>query len=281
MYHDVLIVVVVYNRSIENVKIINDILNKQLGIELYVYDNSLVPDVSFITQIVAERQCRYISDPSNPGVSKAYNLAFEYAISKNKRYVLILDQDSQFELFFLEKYFNAIQRYGDSFIYSPSVCDAAKTKNYSPAKLKNFVGHSEVYEQKLAPIITDIFQRSVINSGLIIPVSIFTKVGGYNSKIKLDFSDVYFIEMYKRFNMSVVLVNVELLHSLSGDEGVNRNAELSRFKFYCEGALHLSLSLQKSTAWTVLRRMLRLMCKYHTIQPVFTLCKYYFLRKNT
>ncbi|MCS6209211.1 glycosyltransferase [Shewanella baltica] len=279
MYNDILIVVVVYNRSIENVKIISKVLNSHFGIELYIYDNSLVPDVSFSTE-VADRQCRYISDPSNSGVSKAYNLAFEYAISKDKHYVLILDQDSQFELAFLERYFDAVQQYGVSFIYSPLVCDAAKTKIYSPAKLNNFVGHSEVYEKKLAPVIVDISNRSVINSGLMIPVSIFSKIGGYNNKIKLDFSDVYFIEIYKIFNKSVVLVDVELLHSLSGDEGPKFLTEMKRFPYYCIGALELTKSLNKSTLWTVLRRTVRLVIKYRNFSPILLFFKYYVKGEN-
>ena len=38
----------------------------------------------------------YISDPTNPGVSKAYNVGFELARQLNKKWLLLLDQDTVF-----------------------------------------------------------------------------------------------------------------------------------------------------------------------------------------
>ena len=48
-----------------------------------------------------------------------------------------------------------------------------------------------------------------------IPLEMFKKIGG--------FSDIYFIEKYKELNSKIVLVDVSLIHSISGDEGKDLN----------------------------------------------------------
>ncbi len=280
MYNNILISVVVFNKSILDIDIISECLLNSSDVELIIYDNSTNSSI-VASNKSNHKQLIYFHDETNPGVSQAYNHSFEYALSTNKISVLILDQDTSFCLSNLDDYINAFNKYGDMFIYAPIVCDRNKSKIYSPATLKNFVGHSSHYKKFHLPQLQDLNNISVINSGLLIPVNIFKKIGGYNPNIKLDFSDIYFIEKYKTDNSKLVLVDVELNHSLSGDEGMNRVAELSRFKFYCEGAAELAISLHKSTLWSVIRRMLRLNVKYLSFMPIFIFFNYYLLRKRT
>lgn len=280
MYNNILISVVVFNKSILDIQIVSELLSSGANIELMIYDNSTDSIIAESNKLNHEYLI-YHHDENNSGVSRAYNHFFEYALSSNKSSVLILDQDTYFRLSNLDDYINAFKEYGDMFIYAPIVCDQKKSKIYSPAILKNFIGHCSHYKKFNLPQLQDLNGISVINSGLLIPVNIFEKVGGYNPNIKLDFSDIYFIEKYKEVNSSLVLVDVELNHSLSGDEGMNRAAELSRFKFYCEGAAELAISLHKSTLWSVIRRMLRLNIKYLSFMPIFTFFNYYVLRKKT
>ncbi|CAQ80710.1 glycosyltransferase [Aliivibrio salmonicida] len=280
MYNNILISVVVFNKSIADIPIIFELLSSDINVELIIYDNSTDPIIAESNNL-NHKHLMYYHDENNSGVSQAYNHSFEYALSSNKSAVLILDQDTYFLLSNLDDYINAFNEYGDTFIYAPIVCDKNKSKIYSPATLKNFIGHCSHYKKFNLPKLQDINGISVINSGLFIPVTIFEKVGGYNPNIKLDFSDVYFIEKYKEGNRNLVLVDVELNHSLSGDEGMNRVAELSRFKFYCEGAAELAISLHKSTLWSVIRRMLRLNIKYLSFMPISIFFNYYVLRKKT
>jgi GT2 family glycosyltransferase len=270
MYKDLLIVIVAYRKDFTKSVLLNDINLNDDSIDVLIYDNSPeVQDISrwgFVT---------YVHDPKNSGVSKAYNLAFDTARELNKKVVLILDQDTNFKLNYLKDYLSCYTRFGDSFIYAPKICDTQKLKIYSPAKLQKFVGKAIPYESFSADDIFDLTGNSVINSGLMIPVSIFEKINGFNENIKLDFSDIYFIEKYKEINPSVILVPIEMEHSLSGDEQPDKNKELHRFKYYCNGAKELARSLHVSTTYTCLRRMLRLMVKYYTIQPLVTYVKYY------
>ncbi|WP_299568284.1 glycosyltransferase [uncultured Shewanella sp.] len=280
MYNNILVSVVVFNKSIVDVDIISELLSSNKDIEVVIYDNSTNLNIAENNRL-NHKHLMYYHDVNNSGVSQAYNYSFEYAINSKKNAVLILDQDTSFSLSILDEYIKAFNKYGDSYIYAPIVCDKSKSKIYSPATLKNFVGHCSHYKKFNLPLLQELNGISVINSGLLIPINIFEKVGGYNPNIKLDFSDVYFIERYKQNNSKLVLVDVELNHSLSGDEGMNKIAELSRFKFYCEGAAELSICLQKSTLLSVIRRMLRLNVKYLSIMPIFIFFNYYVLRKRT
>ncbi|MGE6218108.1 hypothetical protein ACLH0F_21040, partial [Aeromonas media] len=165
--------------------------------------------------------------------------------------------------------------FGNKFIYAPCVCNVENDKQYSPAYMNRFVGHVLPFNKVYSAQLYQLNSRSVINSGLMIPTSIFEKIGGYNQDIKLDFSDVYFIEKYKENNNNLVLLPVELIHSLSGDEGYDKARELHRFKYYCIGARELTTSLEKNTLYTVIRRMVRLVVKYRTLNPLATVAKYY------
>lgn len=188
---------------------------------------------------------------------------------------MLLDQDSDFSEEYLTEYENKYQEYGDSHIYAPLVVDRNKTKVYSPARLEYFVGHALPYSQMPRATLFSLERMSVINSGLLIPLAVFEKVGGFNEKIKLDFSDIYFIESYKKYNSTVILLDIDMVHSLSGDEGNNFDSEISRFGFYCTGAKELAKALHASTNWSAFRRMVRLILKYKSLAPVLVFYKFF------
>ncbi|WP_270795471.1 glycosyltransferase [Aeromonas sp. QDB11] len=272
MYDDLLIVIVTYKKRIKDIQFFNEVNLSVHKFDVLVYDNSPLP------QLINEQDfpyLKYIHDSQNPGVSAAYNCAFKHAERNNKKVVLLLDQDTTFKTAFLPVYFNSYTEYGDKYIYAPMVCNDAKSKVYSPSGLRWFVGKAQQYNDISYHQVYCLSQHSVINSGLMIPLSLFNTVGGYNEKIKLDFSDVYFIERYKEINNHIILLPINIMHSLSGDEGYDKERELHRFKYYCVGARELAKSLEKNTFYTVLRRMIRLVMKYRTLNPLATVAKYY------
>lgn len=272
MYDDLLLVIVTYKRRIKDIQLFNEINSSVHKLDVLVYDNSPLP------QLINEKDfpyLKYIHDSQNSGVSAAYNCAFKYAERNNKKVVLLLDQDTTFKTSFLPMYFNSYTEYGDKYIYAPMVCNDAKNKVYSPSGLRWFVGKAQPYNDIRTHQVYCLSRHSVINSGLMIPLPLFKSVGGYNEKIKLDFSDVYFVERYKKINDHIILLPINIIHSLSGDEGYDKERELHRFKFYCVGARELATSLQRNTLYTVIRRMIRLVVKYRTLNPLATVAKYY------
>jgi len=277
MFNNILLTVVVYNKVFTDINIVSAILYNETNIDVFIYDNS--DDEVFISKNKENSSLvHYVHDKSNPGVSTAYNKAFQYAKENNKTAVLLLDQDTYFDHDWLSCYINKYNEYGEGYIYAPIITDADAKKVYSPSYMKSFIGKvSSTHDFNYCETYS-LVDKSVINSGLLIPLHIFDRVGSYNERIKLDFSDIYFIEKYKEINKNIILIDLYMKHSLSGDEGANFIAEMKRFPYYCNGAVELSTSLNKSTLLTILRRTARLVIKYRSIIPFLLFYKYYIKR---
>ena len=106
-----------------------------------------------------------------------------------------------------------------------------------------------------------------------IPLEMFKKIGGFHEKLKLDF--IYFIEKYKELNSKIVLVDVSLIHSISGDEGKDFNREYNRFKYYCNAAREIGKALDTIVIWSPLRRLIRLTLKYKRLNFIKIFFEYY------
>lgn len=274
MKKDILVVLVVYEKVISDLDLFKNFIATNPDIDVLVYDNSSKSQFDNVQL----SNIHYIHDETNAGVSKAYNEGAKYAKAKKKKAILLLDQDSILLESHLTEYEVKYKEYGDDYIYAPLVVDKNKTKVYSPARLEFFVGHVIPYAEMKRSVLFSLDRMSVINSGLLIPLAMFNKVGGFNEKIKLDFSDIYFVERYKEFRSAVVLLDIEIVHSLSGDEGSKFDSEMSRFRFYCSGARELAKSLNVSTNWSVFRRLLRLILKYKSIAPILVFYNFFLQR---
>ncbi|HAS91569.1 MAG TPA: hypothetical protein DCS12_04790 [Clostridiales bacterium] len=263
-----LIIVVIYNKSLCGIKYLNQINSA----DIFVYDNSKECQEK-------HPNCNYFHDSNNVGVSAAYNYGIDLAKEKNYDYVILLDQDTDFNEDILKIYIETATKYGQNYIYAPIVKN--KDKIYSPyieGKIRN---HCQSLNEFIHKDIYSLQGKSLINSGLMIPINLVKYIGYFNKNIKLDFSDTYFIEIYKQKQLSVVLMNVYLEHELSGDSAFDSSRELIRYKYYCNGAKEF-----KKTASRKLRvdifvffRMAKLICKYRTIVPVFIYIEYYWGNK--
>lgn len=263
---DILIVVVLYKRKVEelkNLKNLNDI-------SILFYDNS---PYSYRPKL--KKQQLYISDEKNPGVSKAYNEAIKIAKKLNKKYLLLLDQDTEFTKENLDKYLELEKKYKSNYIYTSMIGNDKSI--YSPAVEKIFINKTTNRKGFIYSELIEIKNKAIINTGLMVPIEIIDKIGKFNEKIKLDFSDTYFIEKYKKNNSKLVLVDNFLNHSLSGDEGKDKEKELGRFIYYCTGGKEIRKSIKNKIRITVLvySRAIRLTLKYKSLNPIFSLLKYY------
>lgn len=262
--NDLLMVVVCYKKNVEDITY----LKRMEGVEILIHDNSPEPQV-------VDPQWHYIHDPHNPGVSKAYNRGIDLARKLNLKGILLLDHDTVFSPEILKSYREALSTYGEDYLYAPMV--AGNGKVYSPfveGKIRNsatpvadFV-YSAVYSLE---------GKSLINSGLLLPLKVVDAIGGFYDTIKLDFSDIAFISKYKAYKKECILVKETLLHGLSGDEGMDKERELGRFRYYCNGAREFGKAggPKGKLSVFVLFRMLRLMVKYKTLRPLPLALQYY------
>ena len=272
---NLLISIVIYDKKIEELPIFLS-FKREGAFDIFIYDNSKTPqEVPTFESI----NIYYEHDEKNSGVSRAYNRAYKKAKELQKELLLVLDQDTLFKLENVEKYTNSYLAYGKNYIYAPLIIGQNETIAISPFFLKYNVGKG-IPKKLLNTGNFLLNDKSLINSGLMIPLNIFEKIKGFNEKIKLDFSDIYFIEKYKKIKQEIVLVDVVLDHSLSGAEEKNYLKELNRYKYYCNGARELTLSIKSSTFLAVLRRMLRLLIKYKKIKFIVIFVLYYLGRKT-
>lgn len=265
----VFVVVVLYNKSIDELEYLDDFQ----GIDVLIYDNS--PQAQ-----VAPKQFLYYHDSGNSGVSAAYNYGIKLAKKQSADYLLILDHDTNFSKNNLTAYLDSAAKFGDNYIYTPIVKNGERI--YSPY----LEGKNRNYPQQLDDFtfeaVYSLQNKSLINSGLMIPINLFNKLGLFNQEIKLDFSDTYYIEKYKKNYKNAILVNVFLEHRLSGDEGKNKDREFGRFKYYCNGAREFRKSAEDKLRVDrlVIFRMLRLITKYYALSPLYTCLNYYIRNKK-
>jgi len=173
----------------------------------------------------------YVHDETNPGVSKAYNEGFRIAKKLNKKWLLLLDQDTFFPENAFVEYSKAIQENQDIYLFAPIVI--SKNKIISPCRYFLNRGYSF---RKVKPGVHNFHTKSLINSGILIHVEAFQRAGGYNEKIRLDFADHFFIDRYKANYSNFAVINLRCFQNFSGKQRLTLDSALVRFALYCEGA---------------------------------------------
>lgn len=206
-----------------------------------------------------------VNDNLNSGVSTAYNVGFKYAKLNHKEYILLLDQDTELPVFYFDSFLKMEQKYkgGNLGLFAPKIVN--DNGLVSPAK---FFLHTSKKIDKISEGENPLKGLAVINSGLIISTVLFELTGGYNDKIKLDFSDFYFMRKVLKFEKNIIIFNAECKHSLSSEENISLKSALTRFDYYLEGAKYFrnSFSDVKGLSIWILLRSLKLGLKYKTMK---------------
>lgn len=228
---NILLVLVIYGCTVEQSTTYKTLIatNAEAVRNMFIYDNSP------IEQTTSLNVAKYVCDTSNGGLSKAYNEAYKFAISNGYQWLLLLDQDTHFPKNALECYKKAaidnmaqmiVPRHkvaGDLYMSpTPYRWKSSDLKAQTPTGLVNFS------------------TCSPINSGIMVTVESFMKAGGYDEKVWLDFSDVCFIEKYKRHYTSFyVMPEVTCLQEFSGLD-TDPKKVYKRFCIYLECARNYS-----------------------------------------
>ena len=196
--------------------------------DIFVYDNS--PEPSPITS----GNISYFHDPLNAGVSKAYNKASVHAASTGKTWMLLLDQDTEVTRDLFDKMEAAIRAHSDSVAFVPRLKD--RKGFISPFRWA--FGRGIRTNKSESPLSLD--RHRFINSGLLIRLSAFQAVGGYDPDTPLDFSDISFGERLRAIAKHFHVVDVVLSHDFSDSSPMSQADALARFHQYCVGAITMS-----------------------------------------
>ena len=244
---------------------LKDALNNK-NFYLFIYDNSPEPsdDINELGNIF------YVSNTSNPGVSKAYNEGALLAKRKGIEFLLIFDQDTFVkDKRLLEKLCDIVEN-NDVNLIAPVVVTPKGI--FSPLRCFHHIPYKFDFAKNE---LNDVKNAAIINSGMAIRTSVFFDVDGYNEKVMLDLSDYQFIEHYKRKYKYFYLLDAKLAQSFS-DEVDNSESLIIRYGYYLKGVYNFEGSIMTKVDFFFLslKRCLSLMKRLRSLKPLFMFISY-------
>lgn len=235
---EIIIIIVLYKTKFMNSKAfitlnISAINAKWKSLDLVFYDNSPEFNKNLINQLNQYNyNIRYIPDYNNSGVSRAYNQAFKLGKEMGKKYILLLDQDTEIPISYCEKLLSVNDNYNLVF---PKLYD--KGLMISPCKY--FLGRGScINPNKIKNGENEIRGKMFLNSGSLISISLFEKVGGYDESVPLYFSDFNFFQRVKKYENNYYLIDQIFKHDMSSNDEKDLNKFVKRFELYCNGAYY-------------------------------------------
>ena len=173
---------------------------------LFVYDNSVQSQV-----IPKDTQwvIFYQHNPINAGVSKAYNEGAKLAQEKDKKWLLLGDQDTEFPIHLFNRFNRSVNNQTQE-LYVPIMNDAKGI--VSPFRYQWGRG---MRVNSLHEGVHSFTGYRFINSGMLISTSLFNRCGGYDERFPLDFSDLAFINRIIIHQNEFMLVDINCNHRLS------------------------------------------------------------------
>lgn len=223
---------------------------------LFVYDNS--PVAQHTQSELSDYKIVYVSDTSNPGVSKAYNTGTRYAKEHGFDWVLLLDQDTDFQdNTYVEQVFSRIEN-NHNVLFVPQVVKRGADV-FSPLPMWHHIPKGKQYEPEHSYSLKKV---SIINSGMLVKVDAFFNAGGYNEKVPLDLADYQFIYRLQKKYPEFYLMDYKLVQSFSNDVD-NIESLKFRFKNYCVSALHYEADFitKSDILFSMLKRCMSLLLR--------------------
>ena len=261
---DLLIVIVLFRQSLFECTAYQSLVNAKGYAKnspaLLIYDNSFLPidKSSYSSELI------YVHNPTNPGVSKAYNEAYKIARQLNKNWLLLVDQDTEFPSTILQDYSNAILANPQINIFVPSLIDIKGL--VSPFRVRWGKGRRI---NVLNAALYSIKQFKFINSGMLISLDLFEKAGGYDERFALDYSDLSFLDRVFKNESYFALLPTQCSHDFS-DTKVKPDllAELDRFKLFCKATcLYKEISIHPVIlVWIIISRAFKLAFKMKNVR---------------
>lgn len=213
----VMAVVVLYNVSIDKcitLQTLNASLkNAECCMDIVIYDNSPIPSLlnyTYSNLTIID----YFTDTTNSGVSRAYNYALNQCTTLFKTSLLLLDQDTNVAMNFIEVLCMNMVKYPYIKLFAPIIINN-QSDYLSPSR--QIFGWSRV-SKSVNIGINSFKKQSLINSGLLVNVDALLSIGGFNYNLPLDFSDAYIIDKFRALDYEFCLIDSTFNHSLSNEE---------------------------------------------------------------
>jgi GT2 family glycosyltransferase len=250
-FEDLMVILVIYKMEINKSPAFNSLTTSLKSMNqkssVFIYDNS--PDTHPYTPN-ENWKITYRNDPSNPGVSKAYNEGFKHAKAQGKKWLLLADQDTVFEKKFFLKCKSTIEVRSNEKIFVPILRDLNGIVSPFIFRFGRGIRLKEISagQQQMTKL-------KFINSGMLISTSLFELSGGFDERFALDFSDLAFINKLKSTTKTFLVTDSTCKHSLFVTKRNSLEETLVRFKIYCQSAN--LLGNQTGDSWVFIWKHLR------------------------
>jgi GT2 family glycosyltransferase len=261
---EVLAILVLYKKNLFNSESYSSILHSakrsRIQLRFYVFDNS--PQKNHVLSDFDNQPnpIEYRHSASNLGISYAYNEGAKFAERENIDWLLLLDQDTIFGDDFLFELESCIDKNPKVYLFAP-ILKLSDNHIFSPTKYRLKRGYELT---KVEPGINSLKKLLPVNSGMVIKTEKFVEVGGYNTKLKLDFCDFQFLEKFREKHFEFCLVNSTGFQNFS-----NKIPDVSeqqvRFNIYLNDAKNcekVNFSARLQYFYTVLHHTLGLTWKF-------------------
>jgi GT2 family glycosyltransferase len=247
-----LVVLVLYERNLEESEAFTSLSlalsESTQSVSLFVYDNSALPHE---IPIQKTWNIHYRHDGKNAGVSRAYNAGFEWARSQNKKWLLLVDQDTYFPKIIFNHYYQATRDSATSLIV-PRLVDSNGI--ISPHKFK--WGGGQRKKKIPSDSLLSLSDYYFLNSGMLVSVSTFG-AARYDELLTLDFSDFAFIERLRPTVSHFRVTDLDCIHRLSSGELIPLSLRLNRFKNYLWASRYFKMHYRPNAHGIGFRNLLR------------------------
>lgn len=260
----ILIVTVIFNQKLRDTNVYKSLLNRRNAYKVFIYDNSPSDINSNIGALPSGWV--YTHDPSNPGLSTAYNKAAQYAAANNIQWLLITDQDTLFPDYALDLYRMNFERNEKYCMFVPGVMTSSGMY-LSPVRAHGYNARLSSKEPRGEIKLKD---YAVINSGILVTTGSFLSCGGYNEKVFLDFSDFQFIERFATKYHTAYVMDFDILQDFSNISDPPQK-KLARFGLFCrslEGYQSLRRFGRLQLRMVMLKRALSLCLSLRSLKPL-------------
>lgn len=248
---DIFFVVVLYKTNLEDSKTINSLAGiLKANINLFVFDNSPVRQYENDNFQFKCFMIDYQHDATNPGLSIAYNTALRQCVKLNKKWILLLDQDTLFSKNYIKELeYIFSDKVSESVVaITPKVVSFLDNKMIAPVKM--FLGGICRPTNVESGVINCAI--SGINSGTILNVFYINSINGFSENYTLDMLDHWYFRKIFNDNKSVYLMRSKIYQDLSVFGNFEENVSINRYKqmlnaevFFVKEEGFLSLSVFK------------------------------------
>jgi GT2 family glycosyltransferase len=218
------VVVVLYERGLSTSATCRSLLNQiapPAQDEIVLYDNSPRSDLESVPD-----RWQVVIDPTNGGLSKAYNYALSQAKSNGCRWLLLLDQDTNLPANFLASIHEsiALTRLNSDIVAIVPVVQVG-SRQVSPVLPR--LGREIPFRMRG---VVENKWLTAINSGACLRVEFIESIGGFCNNFWLDYLDHWLFKVINNNGKSVFVSHMVLQHDLSVANMNSGGLSVQRYK---------------------------------------------------